>query len=123
MSESAERGATDSFDLLGAARAAAETLRWQLDMPPVGPRPPPVESTLARLDQAIALAAPLSKQVWTPAELAEQWKVSVSCVRGWIEDGQIEVFDVARGTVPHWRITNFEALRFAEMRRKGHGSP
>lgn len=108
----------DPFDLLGAARQAAETLRFQLDLPPCTPRPPPVESTLARLDHAIALAGPLVKRVWTPSELAAQWHMSANTVRGLIDDREIAAFNVGRGTVPHWRITNEEALRFAEKKRR-----
>ncbi len=103
----------DPYDLLGAAREAADLLE-QL----AADHGDLVSSTRSRLAQAIALAAPLAKRVWTPAELAAAWHVSVSTVRGWIEDGDLEVFNVGRGSVPHWRIVNAEALRFAELRRK-----
>ena len=75
-----------------------------------------------RLTEAIAASAPLTLRVWRARELAQHWGVSVTTVRGWIEDGDLEVFNVGRGTVPHWRIVNAEALRFAETRRKRAGS-
>ena len=86
-------------------------------------RYPEIGAVQSRLAAAVALAAPLSKRVWTPRELADAWNVSVSTVRGWIEDGELEVFDVGRGSVPHWRIVNAEALRFAELRRKKPAAP
>ena len=106
-------GLGDPYDLLGAAREAADLLEelapGHADL---------ISSTQSRLEAAIGLAAPLAKRVWTPRELASAWQVSVSTVRGWIDDGELQVFNVGRGSVPHWRIVNAEALRFAELRRK-----
>lgn len=106
--------AFDPYDLVGAAREAADLLQQLADQHRdlIGP-------THARLAAAIALAAPLSKKVWTPVELAKRWQVSAKLVRGLIEDGDLEAFNAGRGTVPHWRITNTQVLQFAERRRKG----
>ncbi len=115
----ATREKDDPFDLMGAAREAADLLA---DLAIEHGVPPElVGSTQHRLANAIALAAPLAKRVWTASELADTWKVSVSLVRGWIDDGDLAAFNVGRGTVPHWRITGSEALRFADLRKKGNG--
>ena len=105
----------DPYNLLGAARAAADLLDEMHSSE--GARYGQYEATRKRLAEAIALAAPLAKRVWTPAELAAAWQVSVSTVRGWIDDGELEAFNVGRGSVPHWRVLNAGALRFAELRR------
>lgn len=101
----------DPYDLVGAAREAAELLKQLVDKDRdlIGP-------TQARLDQAIALAAPLSKEIMTPGQLAEEWHVNVSTVRGWIEDGDLEAFDAGRGSIARWRILRPNILRFAELR-------
>ena len=103
----------DPYDLIGAAREASQLLSVLshdgCDA---------IVPTLVRLDRAIALSAPLAKPVWQPSELAAAWHVSVSTVRGWIDDGELPAFNVGRGSVPHWRITQADALRFAEARAK-----
>ncbi len=117
MTAIADRENHDPFDLLGAARQAAEVLgdlaATQADV--VGP-------TWARLATAISLAAPLAKKVWTPTEIADRFRVNVSTVRGWIDDGELEAFNAGRGTVKHWRVVESAVLRFAEERRKGRCS-
>lgn len=115
----------DPFDLMGAAREACDLLAdlvteqtCSAEVPGYGVTAAVLGSTQHRLANAIALAAPLAKRVWTASELADTWKVSVSLVRGWIEDGDLAAFNVGRGSVPHWRITGSEALRFADLRKK-----
>lgn len=103
-------------DLVVAARAAADLLA-EIALG-VDVQAEIADQHARRLTRAIAASAPLSERVWKVAELASEWGVSVTTVRGWIDDGDLEVFNVGRGTVPHWRIVNAEALRFAEARRK-----
>ncbi len=104
----------DPYDLIGAAREAADLLKELADQ-----HGDLIGSTHARLNAAIALAATLSKKVWTPSELAEKFSVNASTVRGWIEDGELEAFNAGRGTIAHWRILDADVLRFAARRRKG----
>jgi len=103
----------------------ADPLRWSglLQLAADGFQPDALESRGCSRLLAVAIdrAAPLADRVWTASELGLAWHVSVSTVRGWIDDGDLAVFNVGRGSVPHWRIDNAEALRFAEARRKRPG--
>jgi len=101
----------DPYDLVGAAHEAAELLEQLADQHRdlIGP-------THARLVEAIALAAPLSREILTPGELAEAWHVNVSTVRALIRDGDLEAFNIGLGTQVRWRIMRPNALRFAELR-------
>lgn len=107
-------------DLLVEADAAARLLS---EIAPSLGVLPAIKATAqaSRLSQAIVLSAPLAHRVWTASELGEHLHVSAATVRGWIDDGVLSAFNVGRGSVPHWRITDIEALRFAEARRKKPG--
>ena len=109
----------DPPDLVGVAREAADLLADIALLEDVDVAQQAAADQIARrLTNAIAANAPLLQRVWTVNGLAEAWRVSAETVRGWIDDGDLEVFNVGRGTVPHWRIVNVEALRFADARRK-----
>ena len=102
----------DPYDLVGAAREVDEVLEQLEDQYPDLIRP-----IRARFTHAIALAAPLSKEILTPGELAAEWHVNVSTVRALIRDGDLEAFNIGLGTQVRWRIMRPNALRFAELRR------
>jgi len=101
-------------DLATVAREAVEVLRAHPDS-----FHEPAHSIADRLEAALVHAEPLTRLVLRTGDLAFSWQVSKATVRGWIEDGALAAFDAGRGTVPRWRVTVPEALRFARARKKG----
>lgn len=111
-------GLAELIGLVDAARSAKNLLERQLTgWPSTGER----QQLIVRLDHAIAQAEPLVDAVLTVSQLAAQWNVSTVTVRGYIDDGQLDAFNVGRGTVARWRITVPAVLRFAARGKKTAG--